>query len=108
MRQGFDVLEGSIEVGAFDLIVSPQEERWLEMRGFFPNTISVGAPVQRHPGGPTGASGSRHGSPGYSDLAEILSRTEAVAIAHPSICQYVNLTQKYAGSPGVPTTFEGP
>ncbi len=40
---------------------------------------------------------------GYQDLASIIASMEQTALAHPSICQVVDLTQEF----GAPLTFEG-
>ena len=108
LRQGFDVLEGSIQVGAFDVIVDPAEQRWLESRGYDMTTVAVGRPFDEIQADRARAQGGVDMVPtGYSDLAQVLARTAELATSNPSIAQYVDLTQKYASSPGVTTTFEG-
>ena len=107
-QAGFDVLHGTIESGAFEVIVGPEERRQLEQRGLEPITIAVGRPfneIQRERA--QAAGGAPESVPGYSDLAEIQMRMSTLAAAAPSIAQYVNLTQKYAAVPGVTQTFEG-
>ena len=103
LQQGFDVLEGSIDVGAFELVVSPHEKRWLEDRGYAPATIAVGRPFNDIQADRQVQGGVDMVPAGYSNLAQILERTATFAAANPSICQYVDLTAKY----GTPKTFEG-
>jgi len=107
-QAGFDVLQGSIEAGSFEVIVGPEEQRQLELRGLEPITIAVGRPfneIQRERALAMG--GAPESVPGYSNLAEIQMRMSTLAAAAPGIAQYVNLTQKYASVPGVAQTFEG-
>jgi hypothetical protein len=103
LRQGFDVLEGSIDVGAFELVVSPAEKRWLDSHGYAPETIAVGRPFDDIQADRQALAGVDMVPTGYSNLAQILERTATFAAANPSICQYVDLTAKY----GTPKTFEG-
>ena len=102
LQQGFDVLEGSIDVGSFELVVSQAEERWLEARGYPLETIAVGRPFDDIQADRQ-AAGVDMVPAGYSNLAQILERAQGLAAANPAICQYVNLTQKYS----TPPTFEG-
>lgn len=98
---GYDVLEGSIARGAFDVIVSKAELERLRAEGWQTQVVAVGRPfreIQKERGGPDGPGVP----PGYPDLNAVLAAMNAAAAAFPSICQVVDLTTTY----GVAPTFE--
>ena len=107
-QAGFDVLEGSIEAGSFEAIVSPEEQRLLEQRGLSPLTLEAGRPfdeIQLERAMAMG--GAPESVPGYSNLVQVQTRMSNLAAAAPGIAQYVNVTGKYASVPGVTQTWQG-
>jgi len=104
---GFDVLEGSIGPGAFDLVVNRAELDALRGRGLEPRVVAVGRPfaaIQAERRRAALEDDPLANVPaGYPDLVEIGLRLQAVAAANPDICRVVDLTAEY----GTPTTYEG-
>ncbi len=100
--EGFDVVEGSVEPGALQLVLSPQSWAVLEQRGLALQLVAVGRPyleIQRESQG-----AALGGVPsGYSNLAGVLARMGAAASAHPTRAKLVDLTTLY----GTPATAEG-
>ncbi|MEW6199714.1 MAG: M14 family zinc carboxypeptidase [Planctomycetota bacterium] len=94
-REGFDVVEGSVQEGQLDVIASPEELSILEDRGFQIFVIDVGRPfrdIQEEQDIP----------PGYLDLAGIVNQLQQTAATYPSICKFVDLTTEY----GAPVTYQ--
>ncbi|MCP4710998.1 MAG: hypothetical protein GY869_20430 [Planctomycetes bacterium] len=110
--EGYDVLQGSIGEGSFELIVTESELDNLRDQGFEPVVIEVSRPFREIQaeradaefGGGISILAEPNAVPiGYSNLSTVLNRMSTAAAAYPAICQYVDLTAKY----GTPTTFEG-
>ena len=100
MRDGFDVLEGSISENQFEVIAS---DAWLQIlrdKGFEPQLIAVGRPFRDIQAERTADDAL---PAGYKDLAEVLAEMNAAQANYPSICKIVDLTATY----GTPATFEG-
>ncbi|MEO6711673.1 MAG: M14 family zinc carboxypeptidase, partial [Planctomycetota bacterium] len=99
--QGFDVIEGSVAAASLELVVSPQSFAWLKSQHLSPTVLEIGRPyyrIQAEAGGGAGVV-----PVGYPDGAQILTEMTLAASNHPSICQLVDLTQRY----GTPATVQG-
>lgn len=98
--QGFDVLPASHAEPGLRLIVSAVELAELKALGTAPEIIERGRPYAE-----IQSEQWVEGVPptGYMNLAQIEAAMAALAAAHPTRCQVVNLTSMYA----VPGTFEG-
>jgi hypothetical protein len=107
VEQGYDVLEGSISGGSFEIIASPETQRMLEARGLDLTLLQEGKPFREIQLERWAAQGGAPESGGYNDLSQINSRMSAAAASNPTLCQFVNLTQKYISVPGVTQTWEG-
>ena len=95
--RGFDVLHPTIEPRSLEVIVLPAERAWLRENGWEAELLSIGRPLVEIMGEPEAIPS------GYSNLNGIYADMNAAAASYPSICQVVNLTQKY----GTPQTWEG-
>lgn len=97
--EGFDVLPpGQADLG-LRLIVTPTEFAALQAQGIEPEILERGRPyvdIQAELAVEGGVPA------GYQDLAGIEAAMAALAAAHPTRCQLVNLTSTYA----LPTTHE--
>jgi len=106
-EEGWDVVEGSVEAKRLELVVTPMGLAELVARGLEPHQLAVGRPLAEIQAERTAAYLAAHpeGIPpaGYPDLAAVLAEMQAAAAAHPTICQYVDLTVRY----GLPRTEEG-
>ena len=98
--KGFDVLEGSIASGSFDLIVSDAEFGLLDLATLNIVGIERGRPLNKIV---VMDDGTQRIPTGYPDLAGVNQRMMTAASDHPAIATLVNLTQAY----GQPQTFEG-
>lgn len=101
--EGFDVMCGGIQADHVQLVVSEAELADLRFRGFSPLIEKWGQPFEetnKYINGPWIGDAP---PAGYQTLAQINTAMNNIAAAAPSICQVVNLTQKY----GAPTTVEG-
>jgi hypothetical protein len=94
---GFDVVEGSVEGGALELVCSDASLAYLRERGFELEVLAVGKPFAEIQSGPDGVPS------GYPDGAAIQSHLTSAVAAHPSIAQLVDLTARY----GMPATVGG-
>ena len=101
-QSGFTVLEGSIDIDSFELIVTPQEERLLELRGFKPILLEVGRPFRDIQADRMAQNPAANGG-GYKNYQEVVQFLLETAAQNPSICRAFNLTDKY----GLAPTFEG-
>ncbi|UCF15020.1 MAG: carboxypeptidase regulatory-like domain-containing protein [Phycisphaerales bacterium] len=96
----FDVLEGSITEGRFELIVSDEELKALVDKGLEPEIIAVSRPFRQiQAERPAVLAVPSH----YPELAEIIADMNSAQTDYPEICRLVDLTETY----GVPGTFEG-
>jgi hypothetical protein len=96
--EGFDVLHNSTTDNSFELIVTPEELRLLESRGFEPVIISRGRPfveIQNE----RQLNTISQVPPGYLDLEEIIDEMYDVENTYPSIAKVYDLTDKYNTSP---------
>jgi len=100
---GLDVVEGSVQPGSLELIVSPTAMEYVLGLGLEPRTIAVGRPYRDIQAEALGAEGEDAVPSGYSTLADIVADLGTVEATFPSIAKRVNLTQLY----GVPQTWEG-
>ena len=94
---GFDILFNTVTETSFELIVTPQELKLLQMRGFKPEILSRGRPfaeIQKER-----QSDPLFVPPGYLDLSEIIEEMEDAESAYPSICKVYDLTETYNVSP---------
>ncbi|HED66790.1 MAG TPA: hypothetical protein ENJ09_14695, partial [Planctomycetes bacterium] len=101
---GYDVLEGSIEKGSFQLVVSPESMTELMALGFRPRVLETGRPFYEiEAERMRDAEGASPDAPpaGYPDLANVIAQMQTAAANFPSICQFVDLTATY----GMPKTF---
>ncbi|NOG54502.1 MAG: hypothetical protein HND57_09280 [Planctomycetes bacterium] len=97
---GFDVLPTSAAAGAIDLIVNQQELDALTQMHLQATLVDRGRPLRDI----LAEQGLIDGvPPGYLDLDEILAAMADCAAAKPSICELVDLTERYQA----PTTYEG-
>ncbi len=100
LRQGFDVLEGSITEGSFEIIASSGSYQNLIEAGYSPEILAVGRPFREIQAERQAESSVPIG---YPDLDEIISQLTAAQTNYPDICQLVDLTETYE----TPTTVEG-
>lgn len=100
--RGFDVLDGSVESGSLELIVSNSSLDILNGMGLAPHRIAVSRPFRKIQAERNEALPGDIPA-GYPGLAEILTQMGDAAAAFPSICRLVDLTEEY----GTPPTFEG-
>lgn len=98
-RQGYDVVEGSVQTSSLELVVGDGELALLRDLGFALEVLQVGRPFAEMQA-ELGATPER---PGYPDLAAVLARMSDAAASFPAICQLVDLTDRYGAAP----TFEG-
>ena len=101
ISDGFDVLYGSQTETSLELIVTPEELRLLQKRGFEPILLSRGRPffeIQKEK-----QSDPLYVPPGYPDLTEIIDEMNDTESSYPSICKVYDLTETYDVSP----TYEG-
>ena len=94
---GFDVLYGSETETSLELIVTPEELKLLQSRGFEPVILSRGRPfieIQKER-----QSDPLFIPPGYPDLTEILEEMNDTENSYPSICKVYDLTETYDVSP---------
>lgn len=99
-EEGYDVLEGSVEAGSLELVVSDASLVTLERAGFAPRVLEVGRPykdIQAQQGGGDAVPA------GYPNGAQILASMTASASNFPAICQLVDLTATL----GTPPTVNG-
>jgi hypothetical protein len=100
LDQGFDVLPADPARPDLRLIVTPGEIAALTGRGLVPEVLERGRPFAEI----QAELATEGGVPaGYPDLAGLEAAMAALAAAHPTRCQLVNLTTTYAQ----PTTHEG-
>jgi hypothetical protein len=101
---GFDVLEGSITAGSFEVIAPADGVEQLRRMGLNVTLIATGRPfaaVQRE--AQTGAGADGVVPPGYLNLAQIQTQMNDRAASFPNICKVVDLTATY----GTPATAQG-
>ncbi|MEM7305221.1 MAG: M14 family zinc carboxypeptidase [Planctomycetota bacterium] len=96
LAEGRDVLEGTVEPGSLELVVSVQELGELERLGYAPELLEVGQPFRDK----QAADG---GTVGYPDLAQVYADMATYAATYPEIATIVDLTATY----GTPPTVEG-
>jgi len=101
-QAGFDVLEGSVRAGSFEVIASDEWLQALEARGLSPVLVEVGRPF-RQVQAERGEEWDLDVPTGYPDLSQVYATMQDAAANFPAICQFVNLTNRY----GTPTTFGG-
>lgn len=77
-----------------ELVVSLDELGLLRQRGYEPEVREIGRPFSEI---------QAEVPSGYPNLAQVLAQMDALAAAHPALCQKVDLTAKYAA----PATHEG-
>ncbi len=101
---GLDVLERTITDHTLEVILSRETLDELARQGHVPVEVIPGRPF-------ADIQAERQGvrldpdavPPGYPDLAEIIVEMQTAAAAYPSICQFVDLTERY----GIEPTYEG-
>ena len=94
---GFDVLEGSVQPGSLELIVTDASFLELRRMGLSPIFIAVGRPFRDIQAERAGVDDPADLPPnGYPDLNGVRTQMQAAAASFPAICQYVNLTTKYS------------
>ncbi len=101
---GLDVLEATITDEALEVILSSETLANLAEHGYVPVSTIPGRPFVEIQAERLGVRLDPEAvPPGYLDLAAIIAEMQAAAAAHPSICQFVDLTAKY----GLAPTYEG-
>jgi hypothetical protein len=103
---GFDVLQPTVTQDSLETIVGADDLAELQRRGLKIETLEIARPfneIQAERAAAEAALGLPPSDPAYLDLAAILARMDAVASAHPSLAQVVDLTDRY----GAPQTFGG-
>lgn len=100
-RDGFDVLDGTIDGTRFEVVVTPAELDRLQEYDVQLTVVELGRPFREIQAERRGIGGSVPA--GYADLAAILVAMSDLADAHPDRCELVDLTQRY----GTPATSEG-
>jgi hypothetical protein len=99
-RAGYDVLEGSVQAGEFQVVVSVEHLQNLIDLGLKTEVIEIGRPLRDIIADQMAIDSI---PAGYPDLAGIYAEMNAKAAAFPAICQVVDLNVRY----GTPTTYEG-
>lgn len=99
-RQGFDVLEGSVNENYFEVIVSVEKLQDLVSAGYGPEILAIGRPFRDIQ---TERNADLSVPFGYPDLTQIILQLAAMETNYPDICQLVDLTETY----GTPPTVEG-
>lgn len=100
MREGYDVLEGTITESSFELILSPRSLQHLQTQGFALRVLTEGRPFReiqieqqsKEPLLPAG----------YLDYPAIVDTLYDWQDQYPSICKVYDLTTLY----GLPATYE--
>ena len=96
-KDGFDVLYNTVTETSLEMIVTPQELKLIQMRGFEFEILSRGRPfaeIQKEK-----QSDPLFVPPGYPDLSEIIEEMEDTESSYPSICKVYDLTETYNVSP---------
>ncbi len=105
-QSGFDVVEGSVEEGSLELVVSDASMSRILAMGYLPEVLAVGRPfseIQAERDAGSGGDPDAPPPPGYPNLAAVYAEMQAAAANFPSICLFVDLTATY----GTPPTWEG-
>ena len=87
-RQGFALVEGSIDIDSFELIVPAQEQRLLELRGLKPILLQEGRPckdIQAERMAETPAAYAGGGYKNYQDVQGNLSLMSSLASQNGSM-----------------------
>lgn len=105
--EGFDVLHEIPRPTGFRIFATTDELDELEARGIHYVELQRGRPfrdIQRERNERIRkTTGVDMVPPGYRDLATLITAMQAASAAHPSICEFVDLTATY----GVPPTHNG-
>ncbi len=102
IKEGYDVLDGTVTENSFELICQPPVYQRLQALQYNMDVLARGQPfseIQRE----LNQGSTLPVPPGYPTLAEILNQLNTTAAANPSICKVYNLTTTY----GTNVTYEG-
>lgn len=103
-RDGADLIEGSTKDDSFECVVDAARLAQLRDAGLRTTVLEVGRPFAQIQAEAQAAAGAFAAVPaGYPTGAEIQAALTSAAANFPSICQVVDLTQRY----GTPATAQG-
>jgi carboxypeptidase T len=102
IKEGFDVLDGTITNDSFEMIVHPSVLQQLRTYGFHVEVLSQGRPfreiqIEQNQGVPLPI------PPGYLDYPDIIDELYTTENNYPSICKVYDLTTLY----NLSSTYEG-
>ncbi len=98
---GLEVLgRGPRDGGGLEVVATPAERRWLELRGLDLEVLEEGRPFTEIMAEHATADGV---PAGYLDYPAVLAELTALAAGHPQLAELVDLTARY----GTPATEEG-
>ena len=102
-QKGFALVEGSVDIDSFELIVNDAEQLWLERRGLKPIVVQEERPLRDILAERAAQNPMSGPAASYKEYPEVVDFLLGIAAQNPSICRAYDLTHKY----GLQPTFEG-